>query len=391
MDGLYKTEEFCGEKFMIGSAEKPEPIKETEPELTEKPEPTEKTAIVENDALSATDENQTPVEKVEICLNVRSGRALRAFRVLAFAIVCAVGFSAYVYLGASLVKAIRDRGIAEIVANHVFGGMAVRIEPQPQSGGADVPEPEPITQSAGSISAEDLSVSSVTEFSNETAYDVAQLDLPAVTPFPADGEVLIIHTHGTEAYASDNTVLPGENFRSNDPARTVVAVGKTIADVLSSHGVRVHHCMDMFDRESYIDAYSRSASAVAEYLADNPKIALVLDVHRDAIIREDQTVVKTGLADTAQLMLVCGTNEQGADFPTWRANLAFAVEYQSRLIAAAPALVRHINLRGASFNEQLCERYLLLEVGSCGNTLDEANAAAATAAETLAGMILAGA
>ena len=115
----------------------------------------------------------------------------------------------------------------------------------------------------------------------------------------------------------------------------------------------------------------------------------MLDVHRDAIIREDNTVVKTGVDGMAQLMLVCGTDEMGADFPEWRTNLAFAVKLQSRLMDAFPSLMRHINLRGASFNEQLCEKYLLLEVGSCGNTLDEAQTAAKAFAETVADMIAA--
>ena len=57
-------------------------------------------------------------------------------------------------------------------------------------------------------------------------------------------------------------------------------------------------------------------------------------------------------------------------------------------LAAAKArfgdLMRGVNLRGASFNEQLAERYLLVEVGSAGNTLDEATYAGALLGKALA-------
>lgn len=375
MDGLYKTEEICGNTSLT----KVESALETE----------EKKEIAQDGETEPSDNDAQPNEKVEICLNVPADRTAHVFRTALVALVCAVGFSAYAYLGLTAVRAVRERGIGEIAANYVFGGSVVRIEPQTPPTDVDEPEPPSPTAPEVKIDSEDLSVTSVMQFSNETAYDTESLTLPAAVPFPVGAEVLIIHTHGTESYATGDTVSSDENFRSTKPDESVIAVGDTIADALTARGVKVHHCTDMFDRESYIEAYSRSASAVAEYVAENPNIALVLDVHRDAIIREDNTVVKTGADGMAQLMLVCGTEEMGADFPEWRTNLAFAVKLQSCLMDAFPSLMRHINLRGASFNEQLCEKYLLLEVGSCGNTLAEAQNAAKAFAETVADMIAA--
>lgn len=50
-------------------------------------------------------------------------------------------------------------------------------------------------------------------------------------------------------------------------------------------------------------------------------------------------------------------------------------------------MMRNINLRSASFNEQLASRYLLVEVGSAGNTLESAKEAGRRFAEVFAGVI----
>ena len=86
-------------------------------------------------------------------------------------------------------------------------------------------------------------------------------------------------------------------------------------------------------------------------------------------------------------MLVCGTDEMGADFPDWQENLSFAFSVQAAAKAVYPDLMRNVNLRGASFNEQLAERFLLVEIGSAGNTLDEAKTAARRFAEVFASVI----
>lgn len=89
----------------------------------------------------------------------------------------------------------------------------------------------------------------------------------------------------------------------------------------------------------------------------------------------------------AQIMLVCGTDEMGADFPDWEENLSFALALQSAAHTKYPSMMRNINLRSASFNEQLASRYLLVEVGSAGNTLESAKEAGRRFAEVFAGVI----
>ena len=242
------------------------------------------------------------------------------------------------------------------------------------------------------ISSENIGCSEPNAVFNETGFDLASLSVTAssaVTEFGENSAVLIIHTHGTECYAPEgDTVSADENFRRDDPAENVVAVGKAFAEILEENGVRAIHCTEMFDRESYIDAYVRSARAVKEYMEKYPEITCVVDIHRDAVIRSDGTVIKSDGDGKAQLMIVCGTGEMGADFPDWRGNFLFGREFQKKLFENDPSIVRHMNLRSASFNQQLCDRYLLLEVGTCGNTLEEAKTSARIAASTFAELLL---
>lgn len=75
-------------------------------------------------------------------------------------------------------------------------------------------------------------------------------------------------------------------------------------------------------------------------------------------------------------MFVVGTDAAGAVHPSWQDNLSLALPLQSRMSGDVPELFRRINLRSESFNQQLSSGYMLLECGSCANSLDEAQRAA---------------
>ena len=75
-------------------------------------------------------------------------------------------------------------------------------------------------------------------------------------------------------------------------------------------------------------------------------------------------------------MLVVGTDEAGANHPDWEKNLTVAVHIQQYLTQQYTDFARPINIRSATFNEQYTAGSLLLEIGSFGNTLEEAKRAA---------------
>ena len=234
---------------------------------------------------------------------------------------------------------------------------------------------------------------------NYTKYEV---DLEALEPPPVKLEdtdqpqILILHTHTTESYTMDGTDIyaPTGDARTIDTYYNVVRVGEEIAKVLRRAGFGVIHDTELYDYPNYNGAYQRSAQSVKEWREQYPSISVVLDVHRDALTAADGTVYKTaaeiGGERTAQCMLVVGTDDSIGSPGGWQENLAFAVQIESRLNEDWPTLARPIALRPTRFNQELLPGSILVEVGSHGNTLQEAMAAgryfASSLAELLEGM-----
>ena len=144
----------------------------------------------------------------------------------------------------------------------------------------------------------------------------------------------------------------------------------------SLEALTVLHDRTLYDYPSYAGSYERAAASIEAYLAEYPDIALVLDVHRDAI-GDESTVYKTCAAGSgmAQVMLVCGTDEY-LEHPLWRENLKLALAMQAAAVSANGALMRPIHLAPERYNQQYTTGSLIIEVGTNGNTLSEALAAA---------------
>ena len=195
-------------------------------------------------------------------------------------------------------------------------------------------------------------------------------------------QVLIVHTHGSEAYAQQG----GDLYTETDTARTtdenfnVIRIGEEMARIFTELGLNVIHDHTLYDYPVYSGSYDRSKEAVEGYLAKYPSIKIVLDVHRDALIATDGTVYKAVTTidgvKTAQVLLVVGSDDGGFEHPQWRENLTLAVKIQQAMNSLWPTLARPITLRPSRFNQQLTTGSLLVEIGCHGNTLQEALAGA---------------
>ncbi len=233
----------------------------------------------------------------------------------------------------------------------------------------------------GNASAGEVLISNATTLTVNVP-DALQADYPIADPLTSDPLVLILHTHGTEAFAPENAVSVPKTavMRSSDPNENIVAVGKLMADILNEAGIPTLHCEIMHDLESYRRSYDLAADTIQKYLTEYPSIRYVFDVHRDAILLANGDYVRPlTLVDgerSAQIMLLVGTDEKGADHPRWQDNFTVAAKLQKKLTEQYDRFARPINIRGASFNEQFTKGSLLIEIGSAGNTLSEAKAAA---------------
>ena len=270
-----------------------------------------------------------------------------------------------------------------------------RAEVQEGSGSASeaVPEPEQSSdrdakqekraKKSKSVGPEDI------EVQNETAHQGTQVKKywkkgPALKLAPASEgpQILILHTHATEAY----TMADGDNYKESDPERTtdenfnVIRVGEEMKAVFEDMGLSVVHDKTTYDYPGYSGSYARSLAGAQAYLDKYPTIQVILDVHRDAILdRKGRSVPKTVTIDgeeTAQVMLVVGTNDGGLRHPHWRQNYALDLRIQGAMLEQDPSFPRAIDLRAQRFNQHLTPGCTLVEVGSSGNTLRQALAGA---------------
>lgn len=231
------------------------------------------------------------------------------------------------------------------------------------------------------------------DIKNETDYNI---DIPAIlnekiSISTQNPKVLIVHTHGSESYtASDKyQYTASANYRTQDTKYNVIRVGEEIAKALRKKGIDVIHDRSINDYPSYNDSYNKTGEKIEKHLADDKDIVFVFDIHRDAV-GEGDNIVKF-VSDvkgkkSAQIMMVCGT-DVNLSHPHWKENLRLAVHVQNNFEDNYPGLFRPLNLRKERFNMHLSKGSILFEMGTNGNTLDEALASAKFLGEGLGDII----
>lgn len=209
----------------------------------------------------------------------------------------------------------------------------------------------------------------------------------------SDGEepsVLIVHTHGTEAYTADgaDTYEASDHFRTLDETRNMLCLGSLVARRLEEAGIGVVQDRNLHDYPDYNSAYPNAGASLEELLEEYPSIRLVLDLHRDAAdtaYGQMVTECSIGSERAAQLMIVVGTDRNGLSHPGWQENLSLGLKLQVLLERENPGICRPLKLSANRYNQHLGEKALLIEIGAAGNTLREAE----LAAEALARAVIA--
>lgn len=248
----------------------------------------------------------------------------------------------------------------------------------------DLPEPDlPVFSSSDA---------SLVQLHNYCGYSV---DIPAMLQQPLQWDltgdeptVLILHTHATESYVNTENYPESSAYRSLDTNYNVVSVGTYLAQLLEKAGISVIHDRTLHDKPSYSGAYTQSREAAQAYLEKYPSIRLVLDLHRDSI--EDSSgqqvayTLSTPRGTAAKLMLVMGTDAGGLHYPNWEENLTLAVKLQAQLEKNNPGLCRPLSFRSSRFNQDLSPGAVLVEMGSAGNTRQQALLSAELLAKAIA-------
>lgn len=259
-------------------------------------------------------------------------------------------------------------------------------------GGASTPEAAaqesdpPATETPAPVqpSVVPTTISGGFDIKNSTGYDVsfdAILSEGCPLRLSADGpQILIIHTHSSEAYTPaglDRYEASGDS-RTLDQNFSVIRIGSELTEILQGYGLNVIHDTGVYDYPSYTGSYNRSGAKVEEYLAQYPTIKIVIDLHRDALGSSDvlyKVVASEDGVCASQIMLFVGTDASGLEHPNWRQNLSLAVYLQNAVSSEYPSLMRPVQLVKYRYNQHLTPGSMIIEVGSNGNTLQEALAA----------------
>ena len=247
-------------------------------------------------------------------------------------------------------------------------GPAVEITAPTEAVSVTVHTPQPVSVS---FSAEDAELVKII---NTTSY---QVDMEALLTKALDWKlcsdeptVLILHAHATESYAGT------KNYRSEEESQNMLSIGDRLEQLLENTGIGVIHDRTLHDAPSYSGSYASARTSMKEYLEKYPSIRLVLDLHRDAA--EDAQgnqigyTISTEQGEAAKMLMVVGTDAGGLTHPDWQENMALAVKLHTQLQKEHPGICRSLQIRTSRFNQDLSPGALLVEVGSAGNTQEEA-------------------
>lgn len=209
---------------------------------------------------------------------------------------------------------------------------------------------------------------------------------PRPTPSPTqskDVEILIYHTHATEAYrqTDEYSYESSGNCRTEDGSKNVTALGTLLESLLEGvYGYNVIHDTANYEPPKLATAYTRSLPAMQKYKKENESLRYMIDVHRDAYgsspSGEKDFVLIDG-KECAKLMFVVGTGKGATgtgftDMPDFGENYAFAEGITRLLRGTNENLARDIRVKSGRYNQHVTDRCLLVEIGHNANTFDQA-------------------
>lgn len=186
-------------------------------------------------------------------------------------------------------------------------------------------------------------------------------------------QILIYHTHSQEAFADSV---------EGDESTTIVGMGSYLTELLQQQGYTVLHCKEVFDMiDGELDrnkAYTRAEPVIAQLLAENPSIQIVIDLHRDGVGDNVHLVKEIDGKPTAQVMFFNGLSYSAKngqiDYlpnPYIENNLALTMQMKLASDTLVPGFARKVYLKSLRFNLHLHPGAMLIEAGAQTNTVEE--------------------
>lgn len=181
--------------------------------------------------------------------------------------------------------------------------------------------------------------------------------------------VYIYNTHQHENYSMKNlevyNITPNVIMASyllreklNNLSINTFVEERKIADVISNNGW------------SKNETYKASRTFIKEVIEDNKDLDLLIDLHRDSIIK-DKSTISINKVNYAKLLFVVGTNNTN-----YSKNLERSKAISNKINSKYPGLSRGVITKEGEdvngiYNQDLSEKIVLIECGGYENTIDE--------------------
>ncbi|MGH4139312.1 stage II sporulation protein P [Clostridium sp.] len=185
----------------------------------------------------------------------------------------------------------------------------------------------------------------------------------------AKPEVFIYHSHTSEAYlASDKDTTKVDS--SSDVTRNVTAVGDVIEEELEkNYGIAVIHDKTVNDKGDYNGAYKKSGVTLDKYLKEYGNFKLIIDLHRDSA---KTVTTKLNGEDVAKFMFVVA--QKNPRYAKQRKLIDSMISTSNKLFPDLlyPREIYTYDWGIGFYNQNRSDNAVLIEVGSDGNTIQEA-------------------
>lgn len=187
-------------------------------------------------------------------------------------------------------------------------------------------------------------------------------------------QILIYHTHGQEGFADSV---------NGDSNTGIIGVGNYLTTLLTEqYGYNVIHIRDSFDYVNGVldrsKAYDYAYERIAQVLAENPSIEVVIDLHRDGVNENLHLVTEVNGKPTAKIMFFNGISrlnsigEIGYLYNPYREqNLALSLQMKVLAEEYFADFTRKNYIQAYQYNLHLRPKSMLIEAGAQTNTFEE--------------------
>ena len=189
-------------------------------------------------------------------------------------------------------------------------------------------------------------------------------------------QVLVIHTHTSEAYWDADP-----QNESHNVLRGVVAVGELVAAELNLRGVAAVHCTVIHDGDSKRDSYEKMEETVEMMMEIYPSLRYVIDLHRISDCDEQGFAIRTCAPDESAQVRLTVSAEDAPRYDDLTLALCLKRRLNEKDAGACMPIVLTDELRAGGEKDYY---FLKVEIGGLGNTSEEAKAAGARLAVALA-------